>query len=357
MATLCESEDMSAVVEVTVAEDKALVETSESVETKRGSSDKYADYKVWHAPRAGWMSRAWKKHISWDLKEIDSTEYRRARDGKHYKFESFKEFYGDRAIMFWNEERRTDWWGKTWTKQEFFKKWGDKAEKFWEDCAIFTEKLHSVPAYESGKNKTAEKMKAEEPEAENNPEAKSEDDSAWELATVSSDEFEDQASVLLLDDVDETPKKIDHYEDYQTLETAEILPCLSSAVTQLCIVGDVAMPTLDEIAVCNEDMCKLYPGGHIFVCKIRAHGGICELVLKNNSDEIEWPVDTKLRLVCGSGAGVCGEKTASVGACGPHESIGIQFNFAPGDFDRDYSYWVLESQGKAFGQCLIFERI
>jgi len=180
-------------------------------------------------------------------------------------------------------------------------------------------------------------------------------DESWELNTVSS--YEEDTQVFVLDEECEVVEKTDTYETYENIDPVkEIFPNLDCQVTKFCIIGDWSLPTLEEMQICNSDMRKIYLGGHTFCGKVKRDGGVCEMIITNNC-EVEWPTDTKLRMVCGDGAGIMGPKDAMIGAVSPGEHVGLQFNFAPGAQPSGYSYWILESQGKAFGNCLIFERV
>lgn len=186
-------------------------------------------------------------------------------------------------------------------------------------------------------------------------------DDLWEIHTVSSAAYEDDAQVLVMEEhMEEVMTKIDGYEDhlYNVVDSkTEVLPYLDATTAGFAVAGDWrGMLAAEELQQQHAEMGQLYKGGHIFLGRVGEHGGVCEVVLRNNT-KMEWPADTKLRMVCGDGCGVAGAKDAFLGVVGPKECVGLQFNFGPGYLQPGFSYWVLESQRLVFGQMLIFERV
>ena len=96
------------------------------------------------------------------------------------------------------------------------------------------------------------------------------------------------------------------------------------------LYGDVSLPNGPD---CQELAARVSDCYHscVFLGKVGKNGGACDLIIQNNSEDssLEWPADTKLRLVCGDGAGVQGdEKDCDMGALGVGESAGVRFEFA-----------------------------
>lgn len=138
-----------------------------------------------------------------------------------------------------------------------------------------------------------------------------------------------------------------------------LLPHMVVAPKAFALYGDVSLPAGADCQKLASYVADLYHSC-VFLGKVGQKGGACDLILQNDAEDaaLSWPEDTRLRLVCGDGAGVQGEKDCVVGSVGAGESVGMRFEFgADCSVPGTHSYWVLTSGDKVFGPMYCVQRI